>query len=136
MRMRSTALLLTALVAAGTAMADAPARSLYIVQSKSADAATQRLRSSGIQAERELGVINAVSAYLTPDQLASLRADSTVRVFDDREVSPRGGLFDSLAGVLGSNSLIKLTQQATTPIVSPLLQSYLTSSLTSPLVKQ
>ncbi len=54
----------------------------------------------------------------------------------DREVSPRGGLFDSLAGVLGSNSLIKLTQQATTPIVSPLLQNYLTSSLTSPLVKQ
>ncbi|WP_116813623.1 S8 family serine peptidase [Steroidobacter cummioxidans] len=136
MRMRSTALILTALVAAGTALADAPTRSLYIVQSKSADAASQRLRSAGVEAERELDVINAVAAYLTPEQLAALRADSNVRVFDDREVSPRGGLFDSLGGVLGSNSLIKLTQQVTTPIVSPVLQSYLTSSLTSPLVKQ
>src|SRR5688500_17232152 len=131
MRMRSTALILTALVAAGAAMAEAPARSLYIVQSKSAEAASERLRSEGVAAERELDVINAVAAYLTPDQVAALRADSTVRVFDDREVSPRGGLFDSLGGVLGSNSLIKLTQQATTPVVSPLLRSYLTSSLTS-----
>ncbi len=135
MRMRSTALL-TALVAAGAAMADAPARWLYIVQSKSSDAAATRLRSAGVQAERELSVINAVSAYLTPEQVATLRADSSVRVFDDREVSPRGGLFDSLGGLLGNNAVIKLTQQATTPIVSPLLQNYLTSSLTSPLVKQ
>lgn len=134
MRIRSTVLLLTALFAAGTSFAEAPVRSTYIVQGKSAEAASQRLRSAGVETERELGVINAVAAQLTPMQLAALEADSSVRVFEDRQISPRG-LFSSLGGILGSNSLIKLTQQATTPIVSPLLQNQLTSSLTSPLVK-
>src|SRR5689334_7122191 len=108
MRFRSTALILTALMAAGTAMADASARSLYIVQSKSTEAAAERLRSAGAEADRELGVINRVAAYLTPEQLSALRADSSVLVFNDREVSPRGGLFDSLSSALVNNSLIKL----------------------------
>lgn len=141
MRIRSTALLLTALFVAGTAQANdqanAPAespRSLFIVQSKSADAAAQRLRAAGVATERELDVINAVAAYLTPEQKAAFDADANVRVFEDRELAPRG-LFSSLGGVLGSTSLIKLTQQVTTPIVSPLLRNAVTSSLTSPLIK-
>ncbi len=149
MRIRSTALLLTALLVAGTAQTNAQSndqgndlgndptqspRSLFIVQSKSANAAAQRLRSAGVATERELDVINAVAAYLTPEQKASLDADSSVRVFEDRQLAPRG-LFSSLGGVLGSTSLIKLTQQVTTPIVSPLLRNAVTSSLTSPLIK-
>lgn len=131
MRTPSIALLLSALVATtavaapDSSVANAEATSsLYIVQAKSVDAASRRVRSAGIEAERELAVINAVTAYLTPAQLASLRGDASVRVYEDRSLESKS-LFGALRAVtnsvyatLGTNPVVQVVQQTTTPVTS------------------
>src|SRR5687768_13830958 len=117
MRAHSLALLLTASVTGiGSAVAQPTGGELYIVQAKSSGAAATRLHKEGAEAHRELDVINAVTAYLTPAQLASLRSDSSVRVFDDRAVGLRGSWsypFNSTSNYF--SSWWKFPQQTTTP---------------------
>ena len=44
----------------------------------------------GAELGRDLDIIHAVSAQLTESQLALLRADSSVRVYEDRALSTQG----------------------------------------------
>ena len=148
MRTPSISLLLSALVATtavaapDSSVANAEATSsLYIVQAKSVDAASRRVRSAGIEAERELAVINAVTAYLTPAQLVSLRNDASVRVYEDRSLETRS-LFGALRAVtnsayatLGTNPVVQVVQQTTAPVTSTVLTLPVTSSVTGALVK-
>src|SRR5688572_30499593 len=117
MRAHSLALLLTATVTGiGSAVAQPTGGELYIVQAKSSEAAARRIHAEGAEAQRELDVINAVTAYLTPAQLAALRADSSVRVFDDRAVGLRGSwsyTFNSTSNYY--SSWWQFPRQTTTP---------------------
>ena len=122
MRAHSLALLLgVSVTGIGPAVAQATQGELYIVQAQTSEVAARRVQKEGGEAQRELDVINAVAAYLTPAQVASLRADSSVRVFEDRAVGLRGSLsyswntFNYFSSWLGSNSLVQYTQQTTTP---------------------
>ena len=89
-----------ALAFAGVAAAQTggEAEATYIVQGASVDAARSHVRRVGAQPARELDIIHAVEVRLTPDQVARLRNNSSVRVFDDRAVRTRakglGGVQD------------------------------------------
>jgi hypothetical protein len=93
---------------AGTAAAP----SLYIVQAATMSSARSSVDRVDAKVERELAIIHAVSAYLTPGQVGQLRKSSGVHLFEDRLVTTRGSLLSSVIN----------------PVVSPL------SALTSPLV--
>src|SRR5687768_1267627 len=94
MRAHSLALLLSVSVTGiGSAVAQATQGELYIVQAQTSQVAALRVQQEGGEAQRELDVINAVAAYLTPAQVALLRADSSVRVFEDRAVGLRGSTY-------------------------------------------
>src|SRR5688572_7278766 len=112
----------------------------YIVQGTSLGEAGAYVRGVGAEPERELDIIDAVAARLTPAQLARLRADPNVRVFDDREVRTRGlldgltGLVNDLNSTLAENPLVQTVQTVVSPIVSTVACNPLVSTVTSPLV--
>ena len=113
----------------------------YIVQSASLDSARTHVRDVGAEPERDLDIIRAVAARLTPAQVASLRASPGVRVFDDREVHTRGtllgGVTDLVNGVnstLAQNPLVQTVQTVAAPVVSTVACNPLVSTVTSPLV--
>ncbi|MFO1467091.1 MAG: S8 family peptidase [Steroidobacteraceae bacterium] len=85
-----TAVLLAAAtpaLATGHADRSVAARGRYIVQARTAQVATQEVRSVGGLPRRELGLIGAVAAELTQAQALRLGADSTLHVYADRSVS-------------------------------------------------
>src|SRR5687768_7498319 len=122
MRPHSLALLLgVSVTGIGPAIAQATDGELYIVQAQTSEVAARRVQKEGGEAQRELDVINAVAAYLTPAQVASLRSDSSVRVFEDRAVGLRGSTyswnstFNYSSWWQWPNSPVQYTQQTTTP---------------------
>ncbi len=52
----------------------------YIVQADSLDIARQAVEAIGAEITHELGIINAVGAKLSSDQLAELNKDSRLRI--------------------------------------------------------
>ena len=64
------------------AQGETAAEATYIVQGASLDAARTEVRRVGAEPERELDIIHAVAVRLTPAQVARLRANADVRVFD------------------------------------------------------
>jgi serine protease AprX len=132
-----SALLATAVAGLATAQADT---STYIVQGASLDAARTLVRGVGAEPSRDLDIIHAVAAELTAGQLTRLRADSSVRVYEDREVRARGlfdGLKDLVNGLnstLAETTLVQTVQTVTAPVVSTLTCSPLVSAITSPIV--
>jgi hypothetical protein len=89
---RFLAALVAALAFGGLAAAqtDPAAESTYIVQSDSLELARSHVRRVGAEPARDFDIIHAVEARLTEAQVAKLRANSNVRVFDDRSVRTRG----------------------------------------------
>src|ERR1700724_3226494 len=77
----------------------------YIVQAVTVSIANQDVARAGGKTERNLAIINAVSAHLNPGQVARLRRTAGVHVFDDRSLTTEGG------GVLG------LLSPVTSPVV-------------------
>src|SRR5882724_1762472 len=75
-------------VAAAEATAPLPAR--FIVQAQSTPAAQQYVERLGAQVERDLAIINGVSAFLDPWQVDRLRATAGVRLYEDRAVATEG----------------------------------------------
>jgi hypothetical protein len=103
----STLIALAATTATGIAAqapsADAGAR--YIVQAATAGIANQDVARAGGKTERNLAIINAVSAHLNAGQVARLRRAGGVHVFNDRSLTTEG------SGVLG------LLSPVTSPVV-------------------
>src|SRR5205814_2293592 len=62
----------------------------YIVQASTVNAANRDIARVGARTERNLAIINAVSAYLNPWQVARLRKTPGVRVFEDRSLKTDG----------------------------------------------
>ena len=73
----------------------------YIVQGATLDAARTQVSRVGAEPDRDLDIIHAVAAHLTESQLARLRADSSVRVYEDREIRTRG-LLDGVTSVVNT----------------------------------
>src|SRR6185503_1676483 len=116
--------------------------SQYIVQAKSAEAARQSVARVGVEAGQTLDIIHAVSAYLNESQVARLRKERGVRLFEDRAVSTRGSLVDFLKATvnttnstLATNPLVKTVTSVATPLVSTVTTNPVTSPLLSPVVK-
>jgi serine protease AprX len=63
-------------------------RGLYIVQSTNAQAARKQVLRSGGEVQQSLSIINAVTARLTPRQVAALQLRSDLHVFNDRKLAP------------------------------------------------
>src|SRR5688500_10167044 len=138
---RSLTGLLTALAWTGLALAQAEAPVTYIVQSDTLDAARTHVRRVGAEPARDFEIIHAVEVQLTSAQAAKLRANTSVRVFDDRAVKTRGTLLGGLTDLvndvnstLAQSSLIQTVQTVTSPIVSTLACNSLLSTATDPLV--
>lgn len=117
--------------------------STWIVQAK--DTATARARVAAVHAEagRDLPIIRATTARLTPRQLARLRADSAVRLHADRSVHSAGllswldrKLKDALNSINGTvaDSIVGSTTATTTRVAAPVLAAPLTRTVTTPLV--
>src|SRR5258706_14468807 len=81
------ALLFVSVAAAGTAP-HRPVR--FIVQAPTALAAHQYVERAGARVERDLPIINGVSAFLDPWEVTRLRATAGVRVYEDRALAPQG----------------------------------------------
>jgi len=132
-----SALLAATAVSVATAQADT---ATYIVQGATLDAARTLVRGVGAEPSQDLDIIHAVAAELTAGQLARLRADSSVRVYEDRVVRTRGlldGLTDLVNDVnstLAESSLVQTVQTVTAPVVSTLTCNPLLSAVTSPVV--
>src|SRR5258707_2742153 len=58
----------------------------YIVQASTLNAANRDIVRVGAKSEQNLAIINAVSAYLDPRQVARLRKTAGVHVFEDRSL--------------------------------------------------
>ena len=134
--------LLAAFVFTGFAAAQTETAATYIVQGNTLDSARSHVRRVGAEPERELDIIHAVAASLTPAQVARLRAEKSVRVYDDREVKTRGWLLKGLQDLindlnttLAQTTLVKTVQTVAAPVVSTVACNPLVSSLTSPLVQ-
>ena len=133
--------LFAALACAAIATAQTEAEATYIVQGASLDSARTQVRRVGAEPERDLDIIHAVAVRLTPAQLARLRANSDVRVFDDRAVRTRGTLLGGLQDIAQrrqldarANSLVQTVQTVASPVVSTVACNPLVSTVTSPLV--
>ena len=139
MRAHAIALMVAALLSAGTVSAAAANNSQFIVQGLNADAALHKV---GAKAERPLEVIHAVSASLNAEQVATLRATAGIRVYEDRTLRTSGSLFDLVKSTVNNtNSTVSnvfvvqsITQLVTTPTVSLLVTNPLVSSVTQPIV--
>src|SRR5690348_9255818 len=103
--------------------------SMYIVQGPSVEAAEQSVEHVAASVERPLGIINAVSAYLTLDQAEQLR-ESGLHVYADRKVAARG-LFSYLGSLTAP--LTSTVGTVATPIATPVLNT--TAPLTTPLTQ-
>src|SRR5690349_23058332 len=113
----------------------------YIVQGATLDAARTHVSNVGAEPGRDLDIINAVAAQLTESQLARLRADSTVRVYEDRALSTRGTLLGGLQNLvnnvnttLAQTPLVKTVQTIAAPVVAAVGCNPLLSAVTSPVV--
>ena len=110
MRAHSIPSVLAALLATGAAYAAAPEAPvtvatavaqdianapLFIVQGSSVQAAMDGVRSVGVEPQRQLDLIRAVAANLTPAQAARLRAVQGLRVYQDRALKPSGSLLSA-----------------------------------------
>jgi subtilisin family serine protease len=91
----------------------AAAPSLYIVQAATMISARRSVDRVDARVERELAIIHAVSAYLTPGQVDQLRKSSGVHLFEDRLVTTRGSLLSPL-----TSALVAPVSALTTPVVS------------------
>src|SRR6202795_1664812 len=115
----ATAVMNAAVPAATLASTDAAAHmpvtgagERYIVQAPTLNAANRDVARVGAKSEQNLAIINAVSAYLNPWQVARLRKTAGVHVFEDRSLKT-----DGLLGLLS-------------PVTSPVVN--ITSSLQTP----
>ena len=120
-------------------IANAP---LFIVQGSNLAAALHGVRSVGVEPQQRLEVIRAVSANLTPSQVARLRATPGLRVYQDRQLRTSGSLLGGVQSLLNkANSTLANTfvvptiTQLVTPPVFSLLATPVLSSVTSPLVQ-
>jgi hypothetical protein len=84
--------LIAALAWAGTALAQGETSATYVVQSDTLDAARGHVRRVGAEPQRDFEIIHAVAVQLTPAQVERLRANTDVKVFDDRAIKTRGTL--------------------------------------------
>jgi hypothetical protein len=82
--------LFAALLWVCSATAQTEAQATYIVQGATLEAALTHVRRVGAEPDRELSIIHAVAVRLTEAQLARLRANSNVRVFDESAITTRG----------------------------------------------
>ena len=138
---RLSAGLLVAMAGMIAAAAQAEPAASYIVQGTTLDAARAQVHSVGATPERDLDLIHAVAAHLTDSQLARLRADSTVRVYEDRAVTTRGTLLGGLQNLvndvnttLAQSPLVKTVQTVVAPVVAAVGCNPLLSAVTSPVV--
>src|SRR5688500_6743407 len=125
----------------GIALAQAEAPATYIVQSETLDAARAHVRRVGAAPARDFEIIHAVEVQLTADQAARLRANTRVRVFDDRAISTRGTLLGGLTDLvndvnstLAETQLVQSVQTVVAPVLSTVACNSLLGSVTSPLV--
>ncbi len=86
------ALALLLVTAAGAPAAPAPetAPESFIVQGRDLAQAARSVREVGGETTDELGIIDAVAARLTPEQVAALREDPTLRVLENRATEVTG----------------------------------------------
>ena len=124
MRTRHVLLSLIALVVTGAAgaagsapdFADGPAvraAARYIVQATTARAARRDVARVGAQTDQDLAIIRAVSAHLTPEQVARLRSTAGVRVFADRSLTTEGNVLTLLSPV--TSPVVMLASSLQTP---------------------
>jgi serine protease AprX len=136
---------LSALTVAGAAavVQSRPAEppSLYIVQAKTTDVALRHITEVGGESGQVLNIIRSVTAYLKPEQVARLRADTDVRVFTDRSVSTSGLLTTLVKSTtnttnttLASSSLGSVVTAVAAPTINTVTTIPLVSTVTSPLV--
>lgn len=133
-----SALLAATAASLATAQADT---STYIVQGATVDTARTLVRGVGAEPSHDLDIIRAVAASLTPGQLARLRAHSSLRVYQDREVRTRGllsglqDLVNDLNTTLAQSPLVQTVQTVVAPVVSTVGCNPLLSAVTSPIVQ-
>src|SRR6267154_3764785 len=112
----------------------------YIVQGATLDAARTQVGRVGAEPNRDLDIIHAVAAHLTESQLARLRADSSVRVYEDREIRTRGlldgvtSLVNNVNTTLAQTPLVQTVQTVAAPVLSAVTCNPLVSAVTSPVV--
>ena len=138
---RASASILIALLSMTATPAPAPQQTLWIVQASSLPAARRSVADVGATVDRDLDIINGVSAYLNPWQLERLRRLAGVRLYEDRAVTTRC-LLGSVVST--TNTLVSSTNNtlATSPVgtvtsaLSPVVSTATTllSPITSPLV--
>jgi len=92
---------LSAAAAAGTGKTPSTDSLRFLVQARSATVARRDVAAVGGSAAQSLGIVNAVSARLTPWQADRLRAMPGVHVFEDRALGMRQ-LLSSLTSTLTS----------------------------------
>ncbi|TLZ27009.1 MAG: hypothetical protein E6K27_06270, partial [Gammaproteobacteria bacterium] len=99
----------------GTPPAPTAQRARWIVQASSVAAARRSVADVGATVDRELDIINGVSAYLNPRQSERLRARAGVRLYEDRAVQTRC-LLGSVVST--TNTLVSPTNNtlATSPV--------------------
>ena len=138
---RFLAVLCAALAWTGIALAEAETSATYIVQSETLDAARDHVRRVGAEPARDFDIIHAVEVQLTADQAARLRANTRVRVFDDRAITTRGtllgglqNLVNDLNSTLASSRLVQTVQTVASPVLSAVACNAALSPITSPLV--
>ncbi|HEX9474848.1 MAG TPA: S8 family peptidase, partial [Steroidobacteraceae bacterium] len=103
------ALLFVAVATAGTAPL-MPVR--FIVQAPTALAAHQTVERVGASVERDLPIINGVSAFLDPWEVTRLRATAGVRIYEDRALATEG-LLNVLSPVTAP--VVQVVSSTTTP---------------------
>jgi serine protease AprX len=79
--------------------------SSYIVQAASVDAARAAVNAAGGTVTHELGIIDAVSAELTTQQIQALKTISGVQAFADVPVKTMGGIDANHIPLIGVDSL-------------------------------
>jgi serine protease AprX len=117
---------------------------LYIVQAESLHTADKSVVRVNAKVEQEFEIIHSVSAYLTPKQVARLRATNGIRVYADRPVSERGllgnltsltnNVVSSTNNIVASSAVGVVTGQVVAPVASAVVTNSLVSGITSPAV--
>ncbi|MGH9559922.1 MAG: S8 family peptidase, partial [Terracidiphilus sp.] len=93
---------------------EAASAARYIVQAANVRSARQDTVRVGAKIQQDLEIIHAVSAYLSPRQVAQLRKASGVHVFEDRSLTTEGtGLLGLLSPV--TSPVVTLLSALTTP---------------------
>src|SRR5258706_10810343 len=99
-------------VALTAAAAAPPLPARFIVQAQTAPAAQQYVERLGGRVERDLAIINGVSALLDPWQVDRLRATAGVRLYEDRAVATEG-LLNLLSPVTAP--VVRVVSSTSTP---------------------